>query len=239
MRLHMHMSEKRQHKGSPQCARMRRKEQTNCNHRGGATRPRCQPQSTVLLNPFSLQLGDAAVLPAWSHNVHFTLGSSITTFSIPPWLARCPSSINAPVSDPLSGICLSNDVRRSDVCAFVPMSAQFSNVSTDTNRNSFLRYASCIPNSLIEKCRTFPDPVLVQIPRAALLSDAMVTSACTPICSKTCEVCFGVATVFRDATVKHVTAIPLNSARPRLPGSFIRCPTVSVFTAVPSGLLGS
>ena len=52
MRLRVHMSEKRQHKGSPQCARMRRKEQTNFYHRGGATRSRCQSQSTVLLNPF-------------------------------------------------------------------------------------------------------------------------------------------------------------------------------------------
>ena len=46
--------------------------------------------------------------------------------------------------------------------------------STDTNWNSFLRYDSCIHNSLIERCRTFPDPVLVHIPRAALLSDATV-----------------------------------------------------------------
>ena len=83
-----------------------------------------------------------------------------------------------------SDICPSNDVKRSDVCAFVPMSAQFSNVSTDTNRNSFLQYDYCTHNSLIERCRTFPDPVLVHIPRAALLSDAMVTSDCIPICSK-------------------------------------------------------
>ena len=34
--------------------------------------------------------------------------------------------------------------------------------------NSFLRCASCTHNSLIDKCRTFPDPVLVHIPRAAL-----------------------------------------------------------------------
>ena len=86
----------------------------------------------------------------------------------------------------------SNDVKRSDVCAFFPMSAQFSNVSTDTNRNSFLQYGCCTHNSLIERCRTFPDPVLVHIPRAALLSDAMVTSDCIPICSKICEVCFDV-----------------------------------------------
>ena len=81
------------------------------------------------------------------------------------------------------------------MCAFVPMSAQFSNVSTDTNWNSFLRYDSCIHNSLIERCRTFPDPVLVHIPRAALLSDAIITSDCIPICLKICEVCFDVATV--------------------------------------------
>ena len=78
MRLRMHLSEIRQHKGSPQCPRMGRKEHTN------ATRSRCQFQSTILLNPFCWQFGDAAVLPAWSHNIHFiTLGSSITTFSIP------------------------------------------------------------------------------------------------------------------------------------------------------------
>ena len=47
----------------------------------------------------------------------------------------------------------------------------------------FFRNDSCIHNSLIERCRTFPDPVLVHIPRVALLSDAMVTSDCIPICS--------------------------------------------------------
>ena len=36
--------------------------------------------------------------------------------------------------------------------------------------------------------------VLVHIPRAALLSDAMVTSDCIPICSKICEVRFDVTT---------------------------------------------
>ena len=75
IRLRTHMSVKRQHKGSPQCARMRKKEQTNCYHRGS----RCQFQSTVLLK----QLGDAAVKPAWSHNIHLNFfGSSITSFSI-------------------------------------------------------------------------------------------------------------------------------------------------------------
>ena len=34
----------------------------------------------------------------------------------------------------------------------------------------------------------------MHVPRAALLSDAMVTSSCIPICSKICEVCFDVAT---------------------------------------------
>ena len=52
MRLRMHMSENRQHKGSKQRAQMRRKEQTNWYHRGGAIRSRCQSQPTVLLNPF-------------------------------------------------------------------------------------------------------------------------------------------------------------------------------------------
>ena len=63
------------------------------------------------------------------------------------------------------------------MCAFVPVSAQFESVSTDTSWNFFLRYASCIHNSFDRKvCSTFPEPVLVQILRAALLSDAMVTS---------------------------------------------------------------
>ena len=112
--------------------------------------------------------------------------------SSPTWMRHanafvCPSPRR-------SGICLSNDDRRSDVRPFVPMSAQFNNVSTGTTWNSFLRYASCIHNSWIDKCRTFPDPVLVHIPRAALLSDAMATSSCIPICSLICEVCFDVAT---------------------------------------------
>ena len=55
----------------------------------------------------------------------------------PPWprpefsldLTRHANACFCP-SPRRSGICLSNDVKRSDVCAFVPMSAQFSNVST-------------------------------------------------------------------------------------------------------------
>ena len=66
-----------------------------------------------------------------------------------------PTPASAPLQS-VVGICLSNDVRRSDVCAFVPISAQ--------NQQRV---------DLIERCRTFPDPVLVHIPRAALLSDAM------------------------------------------------------------------
>ena len=63
----MRMSEKRQHKGSPTYARMRRKEQTKC-HDASPNQP----------------FGDAAVLPAWSHNIHFdTLGSPTTTLSNP------------------------------------------------------------------------------------------------------------------------------------------------------------
>ena len=81
------------------------------------------------------------------------------------------------LSDPLSGDVASVSATTSGALTCV-LSFQcrpsFHNMSTDTNWNSCLRHASCIHNSLIERCRTFPD--LVQIPHATLLSDAMVTS---------------------------------------------------------------
>ena len=53
----------------------------------------------------------------------------------------------------------------SGVCAFAPMSAQ---TSTPTG------ILSC---DTIHACRTFPNPVLVHIPRAALLSDAIASGS--------------------------------------------------------------
>ena len=144
-----------------------------------------QPRSTSVHSAEVSQLHgyqQCSSFSGWSHPSRSSSpwhpshsGSNHASQSSPVDLKRHANACFCP-SPTRSGICLSNDVRRSNVCAFVPMSAQFSNVSTDTNWNSFLRYDSCIHNSLIERCRTFPDPVLMHIPRAALLSDAMVTS---------------------------------------------------------------
>ena len=68
MGLHMHMSEKRQHKVSPQCARMKKKEQTHCYHR-------CYPR------------GHTA-------SISILLVHPSRPSPSPPWLARCSSSIN-------------------------------------------------------------------------------------------------------------------------------------------------
>ena len=156
-----------------------KKEQTNSYHRGGGTHPRCQFTLNRSAECTLITSADSTVTQRCYSRGH---AASITIFLVhssrpspsPPWLARF--SLRGPPNAFLgpslwrSCICLSNDATRSDVCAVVPMSAQFNKVSTDTNWNSFLRYDSCIHNSLIERCRTFPEPVLVQIPRAALLS---------------------------------------------------------------------
>ena len=92
MRLRMHMSEKRQHKGvTTMCPD--EKEQTNCYHRGGATRSRCQSHSA------EATLMTSMVTQRCYPRGHTT---SISIFLVhpsrpspsPPWLAQCSSSIS-------------------------------------------------------------------------------------------------------------------------------------------------
>ena len=88
-------------------------------------------------------------------------------------------------SSPRRGvICLSNNVSRSDVCISVSMSALFKIVSADTSWDSFLRRASWIHGSLIDRYRLSPELVPVHASRVALLSEVVLTSAPVPICSK-------------------------------------------------------
>ena len=70
MRLCKRMS-KSPHTMRHQCARMRKKEQTNCYHRDGGTHQRCQ--FTHNRSAETLNHGEVAVLPAWSRNIHHNL----------------------------------------------------------------------------------------------------------------------------------------------------------------------
>ena len=124
------------------------------------------------------------------------------------------------------GLCLSNIVSRSDVCTFVSMSALFKIVSSDTSWDSFLRRASWIHGSLIDKYRLSPDPVPVHASRVALLSEVVLTSAPVPICSKIWEVCFDVITGL-DPSINS-GGYPLSHARTRhddaIPGKRLTMP---------------
>ncbi len=59
---------------------------------------------------------------------------------------------------------------RSFECAFVPTSDQFYSVLSMLIFTSFLRAAARIQKSLIDQNMIFPEPVRLQMPRAALLS---------------------------------------------------------------------
>ena len=75
------------------------------------------------------------------------------------------------------GVCLCNNVKRSDVCTFVSMSAMFVFVSSDTSWDLFLRRGSWIHGSLIDRYHLFQIWFLMHVSRAAVLSEVVLTSA--------------------------------------------------------------